>query len=275
MADRLTRCRPLLGTFVEITGGREDAIDAAFETIERVHTLMSAHEPGSDISRINCLAHGQEVEVHPWTAAVLERALHWWTQSKGVFDVLAAGAAALSRGNLPRHNNQPRPLAQSSADLEVADCSVRLYRPACVDVGGIAKGFAVDRAVEAMRAAGATSGMVNAGGDIAAFGPDPWPVQVVGPHGRRAIANVAVANGAIATSSLLPGGRADHLPGRASDIVAVSVCAPSAIDADALTKIVLSSADCTPQCLELATAQALVVTADGSVHGVRVQQQAA
>src|SRR2546423_9578278 len=82
-----SRCRPLLGTLVEVTADREDAIEAAFAAVEQVHRLMSAHEQDSDVSRINRFAHLRPVEVHDWTARVIERGLVWAKRSEGAFDV--------------------------------------------------------------------------------------------------------------------------------------------------------------------------------------------
>lgn len=275
MAERLNRCRPLLGTFVEVTGESEQAIEAAFGAIQRVHSLMSAHEPESDVSRINRFAHERPVQVGPSTAAVLNRALEWSKRSDGAFDIVAAGAAAIRAGYLPRHPDQPQPRAEYFQCLEVHGTLVRLRAPACIDVGGIAKGFAVDRAVGAMKAAGARSGLVNAGGDIAGFGRLAWPVQVVEPATRRAIANLAVTNGAVATSSVQPDGNDAHLPRRSAALRSATVCAPYAVDADALTKVVLSGSPLAAQCLELAHARAIVIDSAGAIAAVEDRRQAA
>lgn len=275
MSDRITRCRPLLGTFVEVTADSDPAIEAAFQAIARVHDLMSAHAPDSDVSRINRFAHEHPIEVDPQTATVLERALHWSKQSAGAFDVVAAGAAAIRSGQLPLHPGQPKPRAAHWSWVEVCDLTVGFLRPGCMDLGGIAKGYAVDRAVAAMKALGALSGLVNAGGDMAGFGPQSWPVQVVQPESRRAIANVGVSNGAIATSSLQPDGSAGHLVGRAAGLVSATVCAPSAMDADALTKIVLSGSPAAGTCLKQAGAQAFVLTAEGAIRAIEPELEAA
>ena len=73
--DVIHRCRPLLGTFVEVTAENADIIDAAFAAIARVHALMSAHEPDSELSRLNRHAHRAPVEVSAETTEVLDRAL--------------------------------------------------------------------------------------------------------------------------------------------------------------------------------------------------------
>jgi thiamine biosynthesis lipoprotein len=266
-----SRCRPLLGTFVEISAGREDAIDAAFAAVETVHRLMSAHEPDSDVSRINRFAHLGPVEVHPWTARVLERSLFWSRQSEGVFDVVRAGKEAVEAGLLPRHTGQPRPVASHWTWLELQGASVRLLKPGCIDLGGIAKGFAVDRAVDALREAGCERGLVNAGGDLRGFGPEPWPVMIVDPLSRQPVAAIDIEDGALATSAGLPtpGDRmvSDHLGEENSRWMSVSVIAGTACDADALTKIVWSSSANARQ-LAAAGANAIGLTADGNVEAI-------
>ncbi|HEX2762268.1 MAG TPA: FAD:protein FMN transferase [Allosphingosinicella sp.] len=236
----LRRCRPLLGTFVEVTADREDAIERVFDAVAQVHRLMSAHEPESDLSRINRFAHLQPVQVHPETASLLERALFWARESGGAFDPVRAGKAAVEHGFIPLHADQPGPAATSWRCLKLQGRSVRLDMSGCVDLGGIAKGFAVDRAVVALRSAGCERGLVNAGGDIRGFGPEVWPVRIVEPMSRRPVAQVRIADEAMATSGGLPAGEGlgfDHLGGPNDWWTSVSVVAPTACDADALTKI--------------------------------------
>jgi thiamine biosynthesis lipoprotein len=265
------RCRPLLGTLVEITADREDAIDAAFAAIERVHRLMSAHEPDSDISRINRFAHIGPIQVDPWTALVIERSLFWSKRSEGAFDVVRAGKAALEHGLLPRHIDQPKPVATHWTWLEVQGPSVRLLKPACVDVGGIAKGFAVDRAIEALRHAGCGRGLVNAGGDLRGFGGEPWPVQVVHPLTRQPIASIELSDCALATSAGLRsdnGLNFDQLGGGERRWVSVTVRARTSCDADALTKIVWNGGDAATALLDQVDARAFGITRDGQVQSI-------
>jgi thiamine biosynthesis lipoprotein len=266
-----SRCRPLLGTFVEVNADRGEAIDAAFAAIERVHRLMSAHEPDSDISRINRFAHVDPIHVDPWTALVIERALFWSKRCEGAFDVVRAGKAAIERGLLPRHGDQPQPVASHWTWLEVQGSSVRLLKPACVDVGGIAKGFAVDRAIDALRQAGCECGLVNAGGDLRGFGSEPWPVEVVHPLTRQPIASIDLSDSAVATSAGLRIGDGlsfDHLGGGECRWVSVSVQARTACDADALTKIVWNGGDSAGALLDQVDASAFGITRDGQIQSI-------
>ena len=74
--------------------------------------------------------------------------------------------------------------------------------PLTLDLGGIAKGFAVDKAVEALKQCGATSGYVNAGGDLRVFGDVSQSIQIRNPGNSSELMSLgSLANGAIATSS--------------------------------------------------------------------------
>ena len=201
------RARPLLGTLVEVRATAPTAAQAAravrvaFAAIERVHHLMGFHEPESDVGRLNRTAARRAVRVHAWTHTVLRRAVQLHAATGGLFDI--ATAPALVRGGwLPR--TVPLPAAGgTAADITLlAGRRVRFRRSLLIDLGGIAKGFAVDQAVAALRRCGATGGAVNAGGDLRVFGPQPELVYVRLPESPGALVPLmAVSNAAVATSA--------------------------------------------------------------------------
>ncbi|HKX02336.1 MAG TPA: FAD:protein FMN transferase, partial [Methylomirabilota bacterium] len=90
----------MLGTFVEISADGASpaavhrAIDAAFDAVTRIHRLMSVHDAGSELSRLNRAEPGRTTTLHPWTRAVLRAALELYTASGGLFDVTAGAAPA-------------------------------------------------------------------------------------------------------------------------------------------------------------------------------------
>ncbi len=176
MTYEIRRARPLLGTIVEIRAGArtparaERALRTGFAAIARVHALMSFHEPTSDLSRLNRHAAQRTVRVHAWTYRVLRHARELHAKTGGLFDI--ATAPALVRGGwLPRTTPALPRAGATAADIKLLPARrVRFSRPLLLDLGGIAKGFAVDQAVAALRRAGATAGVVNAGGDLRVFG---------------------------------------------------------------------------------------------------------
>jgi len=152
------------------------------------------------------------------------------------------------------------------------------HRGVNIDLGGIAKGFAVDRAIEALRHRGIAEGLVNAGGDLAAFGPRRHPVDIRDPrHPDRPMCHVVLSNAALASSagqydpsrSDRPSSSAivDPLTGRPSHTIrGATVCAPCCVIADALTKVVVNAGEGAAALLEHYGASALFVSAQGRVH---------
>jgi thiamine biosynthesis lipoprotein len=235
----------------------------------------------SDIARLNRQAAYRPVEVHPWTYEVLALALALYRDSAGLFDI-AVAPVLRELGLLP---GAPDRRAAPGDDQSAAPFRLLADNRVCftrhgiaIDLSGIAKGFAVDRAIEALRAGGATQGIVNAGGDLAAFGPAPHPVYIRDPrHPGRVLAETDVFNGALATS----GGRFDPMlsaaigtcavidpaaraPARA--ILGATVRAPRCVFADALTKVVMIAGAASAPLLAIYGADALFVGADGDLQ---------
>jgi FAD:protein FMN transferase len=214
-----SRARPLLGTFVEIRiAGAACAMESAFAAVERVHRLMSRHEPQSDVSRLNRAAPGSRIRIDPWTYVLLRRAKGLRRVTEGLFD---CGAEALR--------------------LEWGAVQVR--RRAAITLDGIAKGYAVDRAVDALVEAGVPAGVVNAGGDLRIFGERPEQVHVRDPQAPgRFISIGQVRDAAVASSAgyfanaILVDPRTRR---RARTNNSVTVIASDCTTADALTKACL------------------------------------
>ncbi len=266
------RARPLLGTLVEVRAqgasatAFDVAADAAFDAMAQVHALMSFHEPASDVRRIARARAGERVAVHPHTAAVLTRAQRWARASDGAFD---AGCAprAVADGWLPPPDDAlpPGELPFEQA-LEVDGHDVRVRAPVWLDFGGIAKGYAVDLAVARLRRAGVHTGAVNAGGDLRVFGTLEETVLVRSPFDATELWPVAaLRDSACATSASGQVARRGGAQGDAPTPCSVTVLAPTACAADALTKIVWQQGELATALLRRARARALVVRVDGSV----------
>lgn len=256
------RMRPLLGTFVTIQAEGdaefpaqqvESAVESAFQAIVQVDKLMSFHRRSSDIGHLNRARPGSILRVHRWTFHVLQEALQLWRWSEGAFDCNVGGA--LIRAGLlpkkilgcPRHRN-----SRGEAIRLYGNRSVRLNSRVAIDLGGIAKGFAVDQAISALRAYGVTRGLVNAGGDLRVFGEhmhavwarcpeDPTRARLLGTLANGAVATSgayftqARRTGEIANSAIVRTGL-DRLVRMSGS---VSVVAKNCLLADALTKVVV------------------------------------
>ena len=276
----ISRCRPLLGTFVEIAAlGRnvvqlERAINAAFSSVGKVHQLMSYYDPKSDVSHMNREAFPKSVIVHPWTWRVLETAQQFARESNGAFSVTVAPILAGWR-YLPRQSYRADAAATWRDIFLRKNCRVFFRRQLTVDLGGIAKGFAVDRAVEVLKRNGVMSGIVNAGGDLRVFGSASQLVHLRHPtQPKRAAGAVRLRERAIATSGIYfartKNGRRyvspilDARTGRAAcDLISVTVGAANCMIADALTKVVFALREQAAPLLARYSADALVLEQDG------------
>ena len=259
-AQVVERAQPWLGTVVSVRVQEMDeraahgAIDAAFEEIAGVHRLMSFHDPKSDLGRLNRSGPGDPVDVHPHTYEVLRQALEISACSDGCFDV-TVGAELAAWGLLPCPAEAEEVPLGRWTDVELLGGNrVVFHRPLWVDMGGIAKGFAVDRATECLRAHGALETVVNAGGDIRVQGACAEPIHLrVGPwEGRMPV--LEVMDGSVASSSgelerrrrqgRVCGSHVDgrrRTPARTDRFVCVT--AERCMIADALTKVVMTEGE--------------------------------
>ena len=277
----IRRCRPLLGTFVEITARGSDkrllvrGIEAGFGAIARVNRLMSFHDPLSDVSRMNREAFPKGVSVHPWTWQVIRAAKRFAEESHGAFDITVA--PLLTRWNyLPDRCYRFSPTSTSRDIFLRHDDEVLFCRNLIVDLGGIAKGFAVDRAVEALKDNGVGAGIVNAGGDLRTFGPDSQFIHLRHPAEQTCIAGaVRLRERAMATSGIYFERRKHRaqyvsplLDGRsrrtARELISVSVAAAECMVADALTKVVFAIREEAAGLLARYRADALLLERDGA-----------
>ncbi len=280
----MRRARPLLGTLVEIAAEDGDtdrshiAVEAAFAVIEQVHRLMSFHDPESDVSRLNRAQPCQEVSVDAHTSRVLCFAQELSELSDGAFDVTTA-PALVEGGFLPGAQvREPMLSGASYRDLDLLPGNrARWRRKGWVDLGGIAKGYAVDCGIAALRACGAASGIVNAGGDLRCFGA-PRPIHVRHPRDPSIVMRLGWLTDAALASSAgyfsgieVDGRRTDPLvdPRRQRCTTwngSISVAAPAGVIADALTKVVRLAPDRAPHILDRFDSQAVVIDEQGARH---------
>ena len=242
----LRRMRPLLGTFVEVSAcgtGAAEAIEAGFARIAQAQAWWSFHDVDSELSRLNQAA-GARVSLHPHTLRLLRLAAAMMRRSGGAFDC-TVGGMLVCQGVLPDHGG-PAPLPRGCVDdLEIGAGWARLRRPVRLTLDGIAKGYAVDLAIRALRRAGSPAGSVNAGGDLRVYGELTLPVQRRELDGRLTSLG-ALRDAAVASSRAAAPGEAID-PSFPAQLVAPtgqrpqpgvwSVLARSAWRADALTKV--------------------------------------
>jgi FAD:protein FMN transferase len=215
------RTLPVMGTVAEIAVVHRDeryaqqAIDAAFGELQRVERTMSRFRGDSEIGRANLMAGTQPVLLSAATAAVLAEALRWADATDGRFDPALGRAVAfwdVAGRQAPPADTELRRFAgqrlHRHVELDARGDASRLRfheRAVALDLGGIAKGYAVDRAVQALREWGVQHALVNAGGDLYALGRSPegdaWQVGIQSPfEPTRLIATLPLEGAAVATS---------------------------------------------------------------------------
>ncbi len=244
----LTRTKPLLGTFVEITAMGEDArataaVSKAFDAVQAIHDSLSFQSPDSDLTKLN-LAGGAWVTVPHHARRVIRLARAMTRASGGLFNA-TVGGRMVRLGVLPDHGFTGMAPSGTADDIEIKGDQVRLKGGILLTLDGIAKGYAVDRAVAVLKQHGAEGGIVNAGGDLRVFGTAQAPIILRQSDGSFTPVGM-LADGAVASSG---GQEADdeRFPGRivgqgSASGEAVSVMAAQAWRADALTKVASLSA---------------------------------
>jgi FAD:protein FMN transferase len=248
MTPLFRRAQMLLGTLVDIAVpvAFADTVLVAFDAIRHVHARMSFHADGSDLDKIHCAPVGSVVLVDACTVQVLRAALALHRQSAGVFDITIAPQLMRS-GFLPyKYNIHLDTLDGTSADIDIpSDTEVVCHKRVLMDLGGIAKGFAVDQAVASLQKQAVPYGSVNAGGDVRVFGDVPQVVHIRHPEGGVQAA-VRLHNEAMAVSCNVNQRRSGHTPhiGRRGLCVrsdkSLAVKAPTCMMADAMTKIAMA-----------------------------------
>ena len=210
--------RFMLDTLVEITvaAGNEQkahkAVSTAYEEIRRIEALLSRYHHSSQIYKVNQHAAEGAVEVDRETAKIVRRSLQYAELTHGAFDITIGPVIDLW-GIGTEHERVPG-AAELQAVLEYVDYrkieirgeqEIRLLSPGMkLDLGGIAKGYSIDRAIDVLQRHGITSALLNAGGDIRCLGtkPDgrPWRIGIKDPRESGILGVIQLEDMAVATS---------------------------------------------------------------------------
>lgn len=238
-AAQQRRARPLLGTLVEISlpeGAAAADFEAGFAAISTLESALSRFRPDSELARLLAAPAPAELAVSATSARVLRAAQALARASGGLFDI--------SLGTAPKGwVIEGQRFLKQAPDLRL-------------DLGGIAKGHAVDLAIRALRRRGLRWAIVNAGGDLRVYGPRQVSLQLRDErHGGVRLLG-ELADGAFATSYYGPDSRSRLHGGPGDSIRHVSVAAPRCLWADALCKIVALSGDLQHPLLQRLDAQA-------------------
>ncbi len=254
-----------MGSPFEITAVHEDkqaaeaAIDAAFKEIDRLELMISSWRDDSETARINRAAGQAPVAVSPELFNLIRRSLKVSQLTEGAFDISFAGMGKLwdfkaVNPVIPDPQaiqNALRHVDYRNIVLDPESQTVFLKEPGMrIGFGGIGKGYGANRAVFILKSYGVTGGVVNAGGDLVAFGLDeggePWRVSIAHPREKkRVMARLRLTEQAVVTSGdyerfiMVDGKRYSHIINPktgypAHELVSVTIICPDAELADAL-----------------------------------------
>jgi len=259
-----------MGTLVEITIPHQSspenlsAVDKAFDEIKRIEKLMSSHIKSSEVSQINKNAGGEYITVSPETIKLIQEGIRWGEMSQGIFDITIGPLIRLwdfdgGQNTIPDVDSVEAtiPLVDYK-NIQFKGSKIRLKLPGmALDMGGIAKGYAVDKATEILKKSGVKGAILNAGGDLMAFGnrndKDPWVIGLQHPRKPEEISasfatNISSKGTAVATSGdyqkflIVDGKRYSHIldpqTGMSnSEVISATVTASSVMQADILATI--------------------------------------
>ncbi len=292
----------IMGTEVTVTLWHDQvdagnaAIAAVMAEMHRIDATYSPYIDSSDLARANALAAKQPVALSAEFSYLIERSLHYSHLSDGAFDITFASLgwfydyrgkkkpdAQQQKALLPAINYRFLTFDPMQRTLAFAHPNVR------IDLGGIAKGYAVDRAVEILRNRGITHASVSAGGDSRLLGDRrgrPWLIGVKnprqrGPDDREVVLTMPLNDVAVSTSGDYEryfidektGERVHHIinpkTGRSADsVISVTILGPQGTDTDALstTVFVLGVEQGLALLGRLSGFDAVIIDAKGKVH---------
>jgi thiamine biosynthesis lipoprotein len=258
----VTETARMMGTEVRVTVHRapglsgeqaRDAAIAALREMDRIEQMVWREQ----MRRLNITAGKDRYPVGRELLALIQRSYDYAERTRGAFrpdlgPLVRLWAIGTDSARLPDpwEVNRALEIVDSTYFVQLDSALARLEpRGAALDLGGVAKGYAVDRAVEVLHELGVTAAMVWAGGDLRVFGEKaeggPWRIGVRHPRqGGEFLAIIALSEGAVATSgdyervAELEGGRYHHIldpaTGYPSDAsISATAVAPTCEAADA------------------------------------------
>jgi len=257
--SRFEETREMMGTFVNIivyaqdSGRAEKAMGSAFEKISQIEAIATIFDDESEASALNANANLSNPSEH--MSVLITEAKNYNQISGGAFDITVQPVLELWQAGLWKETEevQQEMIGQAmelvgSDKITVSQDSIELKEGMRITLGGIAKGYAVDRAMEVLKQEGINFALINAGGDIMTTGPKPdgsyWAIALEDPDGDDSIAVINVANKAVATSGNYeryfdPDREAHHIidprTGYSSEgSISATIISNSCMDADAL-----------------------------------------
>jgi FAD:protein FMN transferase len=258
------RTEAIMGTRIYVQLWAEDAtkgneaIDAVMAEMRRIDELMSHYKPESELSQINERANREPVQVDQELFELIKLSTYYSQITEGAFDITYASVGYLY--DYPKHVHPTEAQIKSALPavnwrnmlLDEAQHTVRFEHPGMrIDLGGIGKGYAVDRGVAILKARGIDHAVVTAGGDTRIIGDHmgrPWLVAIRHPDNpQKVVTRIPLSDAAMSTSGDYEryfdedGVRYHHIIDphtghSASKVRSATVIAPTATQTDGMSK---------------------------------------
>lgn len=214
----LTGCQPrtlhkdtqlLMGTFIEVTSPHKEAAGIAFAELKRIENLLSKYKAESEIAQLNKTG---KLKASPETLSIIKKAKEFSQITGGAFDVTVGPLMDIwgftdKQYTVPESSKINETLKLIGSDkimLDEENFMVELkVKGMRIDLGGIAKGYAVDRAVKKLKENGINSCLINAGGQVYGLGDKsgkPWKIAIRDPRGESFIGYLELKDGSVSTS---------------------------------------------------------------------------
>jgi len=260
----------VMGTFARIVAVADNAqqarncIKAGFKELKRIDALMSDYKADSELSKVNRKAFPGPVKVSDELFGILQKSVEFSRLSNGAFDITVGPLVDLwhkagEANSMPDADALADARAKVGYEKLILDANEQTVRFAVdgmrLDLGGIAKGYSVDTAVEVMKQKGAVAGMVDSGGNIYCFGKpadkNVWLIGIQDPclENEEPLMVLKLTDYAVATSGdyrrfvTVGGKKVSHIIDTntatgAHKLAGDTIIAPTALQADALSTIV-------------------------------------
>jgi len=199
----------LMGTFWEVTSPNKEASVIVFSEAKRIENLLSKYIPESEISRLNRTG---KLKVSADTFYIIKKSKEFWQETKGAFDISVTPLVELwgfsdQKYKVPGETLIKETLKLVGSDkiiLHENDNVVEFKLPGMkIDLGGIAKGFALDCAVVKLKQNNISSCLINAGGQVYALGKGPegsWRIAIQNPRKKQFSKIIELKDKSISTS---------------------------------------------------------------------------
>ena len=251
--------RILMGTFWEVASAHQEASLIVFTEASRIENLLSKYRKDSEISQLN---QNGRLKVSPDTFYIIKKSKEFWQLSAGAFDITVAPLVDLWGFTNQKHNLPNEELIKAALKLVGSDKIILHENDSVIefklhgmkiDLGAIAKGFAIDCAVRKLKEKNINSCLINAGGQVYALGDksgQPWKIAIQNHRKREIAATLELKDASVSTSGdyeqffLRNGKRYCHIidpkTGHPVEngINSVTIVADSALEADCLSTAV-------------------------------------